>query len=117
MRELPADALLKLGGLAGLLALLEAALCPRSKADDEGEEAHHPEGEEGDHLVVGLAHEALAVVVRHRRDGEREREQQAQQRREDPTLHLPLSYGLAPIIRPPRRCRSSSPSFWGSCRG
>src|SRR3954468_17253179 len=92
---LPADALLQLGGLAGLFALLQAPLDPRAEAHDEGEEAHHSEREEGDHLVVGLAYEALTVVVRDRRYGEREGEQQAEER-DHPALHRPGILPLAP---------------------
>src|SRR3712207_3700816 len=75
--RLPADSLLQLGRLTGLLALLESALQPRPEADHEGEEEDDAEREEGDDLVVRLADQALAVVVRHRRRRQDESEQDA----------------------------------------
>src|SRR3954470_9350222 len=58
---LPADAAAQLGGLALILALLEVALEGGEEHDDQREEHDQAERGEGDHLVVGLAEESLAV--------------------------------------------------------
>src|SRR4051812_26247654 len=87
-RRLPADPAAQLQCLALVLALLEPTLDHRAEDHDEREEADQPEREEGDHLVVGLAVDALAVVAGERRGGKREPENEGGERQHPHPVEL-----------------------------